>query len=368
MTNANKKLDSDITLGGEPLSAVAGDADEAQVIGYLATYTIGDALIPRQWLVQRADELGIPEYIIPSEPRSHVAYSRGIKRLEGKKSERQRRVMGYDAEIQFYNPEEAERYLQMVELKVYFPESETNTEGGETVNHTLGFFDYDKDTGSVRSVQKLKQPGPDASESEQQRYQALKPIWDELVGEFTDPTEGWFEKMKQYHTGQDLRNSIRSVINDHTNTVIPLRSAGAVYFFPAQLGDQLEAWATLLSEINDEFKTGGKEAQLRTARMINEDAEVEWVEEQVREEMSKAVDDLLEEAWQALDDEEDTAEEIATEVLNNITDTMATAEQYNSLLEAQLSVEEILENRQAKLSDEDKQDIVERVLSADGQS
>lgn len=361
MTDGSKNLDSNITLGKQNLSGVVGD-DEPEVIGYAAMYTIGDALIPRQWLLQRADELGIPEYILPGEPRPHVAYSRGVKRLLDKRAVREREVDGFQAELQMYNPDDANRYLQMVELRVYFPESETNTEGGETVHHTLGFFDYDKETKSVRAVQKLKKPGHDADEKQRQRYQKLKPIWDDIVERMKDPEEGWFHKMKRHHTGQDLRNSVRSVINDYTNTVVPLRSGGAVYFFPTQLADQLEAWNTLLTDINEQFKTGGKNSEMRTIPMVDGEQEMEWVEQRVRETLDKKVDDLLAEAFEALDDEEETAETIAQEVMENISDSVETAEQYNGLLQAQLSVEEILEQRRANISDDKKEEIVERVL------
>jgi hypothetical protein len=360
MTDGNKRLDSDITLGKKNLSGVVGN-DNPEVIGYAAMYTIGDALIPRQWLLERAEDLGIPEYILPGEPRPHVAYSRGVKRLLTERDVRERTVDGFQAELSMYNPDDANRYLQMVELRVYFPEEETNTEGGETVHHTLGFFDYDKETRGVRAVQKLKEPGSNADAKAQQRYDTLKPIWDEIVKTMKGD-DGWFRKMKHHHTGQDLRNSIRSVINDHTNSVVPLRSGGAVYFFPAELSDQLEAWSTLLSDINEKFKMGGKTSEMRTITMVDGDSEMEWVEQRVRETLQSNVDDLLQEAFETLEDEEETAEEIATTVLENLSDSAETAEQYNSLLQAQLSVEEVLEQRRANISDDKKQEIVDRVL------
>lgn len=358
----NERLDSDIDLGTKKLSGiVGGDTEDAEVLGYATIYTVGDAVIPRDWLLMRMDELGLPDYMAPPEPRPSSAYKRAARRLlddsgvESAESNLED-FTDRDVEIELDNPEDADTYLRNVELQEFIGSEESGTEGGEYLHHHIGFITYDRDAKSPRYVSKVDSVDLEKSDLGQDTVENL---WEIIVGRFRFLND----QMATHNLGDDILNhTLYKLTHSWTNTVVSLRDGGAVYFVPADLSDTVEALSDLLADINREYKEGGKRMALDTIPMVDDEQHREWIQQRVETMMEGAVDDLLDAAFEEFEDEDSTAEEIVRSIMNSMGDTVETAEQYNSLLQAEMSVEEILEEKKQELKDEKRQDIVERVL------
>lgn len=348
-----KRLDSNIELDTQPLATLAGADGEApeqvEVLGYATVSTIGDAVIPRDWLLQRADELGLPEYLMPSEPRPSSAYKRAVRRLLSDGMDKQY-VDGREVHLEMRNPDHADPNVRIIEAAVHFPQTETGTEGGEFSHHTLGLLDYDAEVQDFRAVEKL--------ESGSQQYDKLSPLWKQV----TNRMDELFEEMATHNLGDDVRDQTLYYLRTrYTNTAVSLRDGGGVYFFPVELADTIEALATLLEDINREFKTGGRRMGLHTMPVFDQEAQREWIEERVETELEERVDSVIEAAFDSLEDGE-TAADIAQEAVGELEDQFETAEQYNGLLEAELSVEQALQQRMGEVKDEQKEELIEKIL------
>lgn len=348
MSVPNKKLDSNITLEGEPLGALVGDdVEEYEVLGYGVVTTIGDAVIPRDWLMQRADELDIPEWLLPGEPRPSSAYKRAVNRLVSAVGDKYW-IDGREVTLQLRNPERAGPNVRHVLASIHYPQEETGDEGGRYEHYQLGMLDYNHDTQRFVAVRRLEADAPYLDE--------LNSLWSNVVEEMAS----LFEEMQECNLGEDIRDkTLYRMRKRHTSTVISLRDGGGLYFFPVQFSDLLESMSTLLTEIDVHYKEGGRRMSLRTMPIF--DSEADWIEERVEMELQQRVDNVLDSAFDDFD-EGQAASEVVRTVVGDLDEAFDTAEQYNSLLEAELNVEEYLEQLKADIAEQSKQDIIERVL------
>lgn len=354
----DKRLDQDIDAERERLSdEVDGDPNDVEILGYATMYTVGDVLVPRDWLVNRARDLGIPDYVTPSEPRPSSAYKRAMGRLiedtNGDGSERrhivaprlddpeQMRAHKVDLSVK-----EGDGKVRHLYVEVFFPEEESKQEGGKWDKHHLGQFDYNADAQRPTAIK----------DDDLDEGQLLFPLWEE----FRERAYDLFDMMKVHYNGHDVRQMMYYSTRDYTNSVVKLRRS--VYLFPAGLSEFVKNMQTLYDEINTEFKTKGDPVAVRTIPVLNTDDKKEWVEHAVQQAMTETVDKALEEAWEQFADDS-TADEVVKTIKENLLDGEETAEVYNSLLEAQLDVEEMLKERREELANEDREDIVDRVLS-----
>lgn len=358
-------IDSGMTVQRRDLSAVLGadDTEDAEVLGRAMTYTTGEVLVPRDWLLDRCDDLDVPEQIVPSQPTPHSAYKRAQARLvtsntqNGYKRTDRRFV---DIPGQDGGPFRVELELKSgsgynvnhLRADVFFPADVVGEEGGRWDTHQLGTFNYDKDTQSTVAT---KADGcPDA----------LADLWDEMQAR----AKRLHDDMREHHTGDDLRHMVylEMILNSPEGwpDIIPLNDRGGLYFIPeGPLVDVIESMATIYREAR-QFKDGGAEMAINTLEVMDSDDKREWVRQSVEKSLEKMVDDVLDEAWEALD-EGDTAQEVVDTIVDRVEGEGGTqAEQYNNLLQAQLDVEAMLKQRATATDDADKEEIIENAMDA----
>lgn len=348
MSTNNDDFDSGIEINRKKLSGVLGeDLEDAEVLGRAMMFTVGDVLVPHDWLVERCEELNIPTGIIPEEVWPSSAYKRAMARLLDHAGAHRLRAGGRRVELDLRRGDGNVRHLY---ASVFFSEEETEEEGGKYVTHKMGYFDYDGDTQSLNH------------HFDEDCPPALEDTWKRIVG----MAQGLKSKMEDHHTGEDIRLMLYYLRTRETDdlSIISLRDGGAVYFVPeGRLSEIVDRLAQLFHEIDVMYKKGGETMAIHTLEVIDTEEKREWVRGRVEKAMEDMVDDVIDEAFEALDDDEDsTADEIARSITNGLGGTETAADQYNQLLEAKLAVKEILKERAEGLDDEKKKEAIETVL------
>lgn len=344
----------EVTQGGtdtgiqrRSLSGVLGaeDDEELEVLGRAMMYTVGEVQVPRDWLLQRCRDLGIPERLVPGEPSPYSAYTRAMSRLVSSKQSH-KKVQGRRVEITLHNSDGHVKHLQ---ADVHFSQEEVGEAGGRWEHHDLGHFDYDADAQRLRSQKNDSIPD------------ALVEVWEG----FQARARHLFQEMQNSHTGDDIRHMVylEMILNSPPDwpDIIKLRDGGSVYFVPeGPLTDVLESMATLFSEIGQKFKEGGKEVEIRTLEVVDSEDKRDWIESRVEAELDGLAEDVIDEAFEALDENEDW-DEIVDNALEQIDAGDDMAQRYNQLLQAGLDLESKLEARKEELKG-DKEELVEGIV------
>lgn len=130
------------------------------------------------------------------------------------------------------------------------------------------------------------------------------------------------------------------------------------------LTDTVESIQDLYSAIDENWREDGSPVSIRLIEIIDNQNRREWVQNRVEKSLEKMVDDVVEEAFDMLtdDNDESTASEIVREVMDELDAAVETADQYNSLLQAEFKVEELLEEH-AESVGKDKEELVEQVMA-----
>lgn len=348
------KLDSDIDVEVEKLSNQYGSDFEGEVLGYGMMYSTGadfNCLVPRDWLLETVDELDIPEKLVPSETTPYYAYTRTIKRFkEDWDKERELFLMRKDDKGK-------SKHRVVVDLKkgdgsnvyhfsadVLYSEDETGIQGGLWESKELGYVIYDSEQERLKahSRESLEEGGE------------LEELWVSIAQTAAD----WHHEMKNVHHSTDIRDMVYKSVSTYSDTVIKLKRG--VYLFPAGMGDFLDSMAEFYRRINDRFKTTGEPMALRTFEVLNTEEKQEWVETRVRQSLEESLDDLLEKAFESIEEGE-ASSDVVESVIDNLDETDHTAETYSSLLQAEISVESLLEEKKSEVED-DREEIVEGVI------
>lgn len=355
---------SNITVERRELTAAigAGEDEDLELLGRAMIYGVGEVLVPRDWLLQRCRDLDVPERIVPTEPRPHSAYKRAQSRLVTSNTQngKTRTDVRYASFPGFQEPfrveldsKDGNGNVNHLTADVFFPAEVTGEEGGKWVHHDLGHFNYDTETQSTVAVKHDDCP------------EALEDLWAEMEKRARD----LHQRMMEHHTGDDLRHMIylEMILNSPPDwpSLIPLRDAGAVYFVPeGDLTEVLESLATIFSEVNTQFKQGGKDVEIRTLEIVDTDEKREWIEGRVEQSLEKLVDDVIDDAFEALEDGDDTVDDIVETVAEQLGEGGDTAAQYNGLLQAKLDVEAMMANRAQEVEDDEKEELIENAMEA----
>lgn len=351
MTDDNDKLDSNIQIGTSDLTAALGasDDEDLELLGRGMMYTVGDVVVPREWLLEQADELDIPERLLPTETTPHSAFKRAMDYLTRD---------GYDARAV-----DAGGTTVRVEFRVKKTDGKTRhliadahfgdvaEDGGVWRHYDLGAFHYDVEAQGM------------VARKDEDCPVILNERWEKFVGR----AHNLFRQMEQSHTGNDIRNIAYSLRYKWTDSILPLRDAGAVYFVPeGELTEIVNSIATLYDRINEEFKEDGKDVEIRTFEVVDTDDKREWVRHRVEKNLESVVDSAFEDAFDALKNDEETVDEIVEVVAGELDAATNTADNYNDLLQSRLSVERVLTDKLDAVDDNDKEDIIQRVLNDNG--
>ncbi|PHQ43907.1 hypothetical protein Z052_01855 [Halorubrum sp. C191] len=350
------QLDSGIDAEKAKLADLTGDQDH-EVIGYGVTYVVGaewSALTPRDWLMDQMEDIGLPDDIAPPQPTPRKAYSRTIEHmtkhwLDDYFVEAPRADNGVEEEHRVtVDIKEGEgRRWHHVRGEVFFDEEESGTEGGEWRQFHLGDIFYDDESNRL-----IARADDDLSEDDY-----LAPVWKDV----SEGARNLHKEFQHTHTATDMRDMIYRVVRRYTQNVIKLQRS--VYLFPAAMIDFVEDLAELFDRINESYKERGEPMAIRTFEILDTPDKQAWVEAAVTQTLEKAVDDIVEEALDAFDEGEAAAEAVDAIKADINAEASETAEIYNGLLDAEISIEDALERQKEQLSDDEKTEIVDDVIA-----
>lgn len=347
--------DSQVTIGPKPLASVShGEEDNAEeFLGYITFSTTGDALVPREWLQEQWDALGLPDYLFPSKTSRWQAYRRTMRRLLEDPEQRvyEASVEGY--ERTFTNQFELEKSNEMgsnvfiLYSKTFYPEELIGEDGGDWRRQRIGYFDfYRGEDGDM--------PGQMIFRCPEDRKQG---VHYERAKELRGYASGLFQKMQNHHNQSDLQNIIDDM-RDRTDS-IPIRRA--VHFVPSHHSDLVEGVAKLWRGI-DQFKDDGEKVRIETTPVVNLASQREMIADRVQEKVRELVEDIVDETMEKYAEEaETTADQTAREILNRLSETHNISTTYNQLLQMKISVQDILKEQQEELGEE-QEEIINQVL------
>lgn len=314
------------SVGGKEIQAVTDNEDVDSILGWVAFYTIGPAYsIPRDWLEEKASDLGIPPEMLPSETSPKRAFTRACNRVTN--------------ETHGVVPEGVEADTSRNDYSTFDLEVTDRREDGEVHTEVIGQLIYDE-----QSVY---------TQAKTQNHEYL-----DFYQRYASAFKSEFEEMENSNLGKDIRNSVREFATDHS-TSVRMRDAGAVYFVPAHYNELMTAWQNLIAAIN-QHKDRGHPASLDTVEVIDSPAKREMVENKVRRNLSNAVEGIVEEALEELD-EDQAANEVVSNLADDLDDVENFAVEHNTLLNADISVRKSLEEWKERV-ESDKEQLVEKMV------
>lgn len=361
------KVDSDVAVDGASIKAITdGEQEEdVSIIGHIISYTIGsDFVVPRDWLKDRMEGLGLvieapggeTELMIPPKVTPKRAFNRTRDRIVDEISathpdfhgEGKREIE--DRMTQFAS-KKATNDQWHITAESYFTADELNRaadgepyDDGEFRQTTLLVARYDKEHEALTVTPKV---------SEQD---SLWPSYEV----FEEKAYSMFEEMQYSHIGRDIQKMFNRFVNHWTDT-IKVRDGGAVYFVPAGYDAEVRALKTLIEEINDTYKTRGRDCEVLRISVTDSDEERRQVKRKVRDHLEDQVETALDATFDALAEDDNLPEDVAGDLQDRLKDLDSFADDYNALLSAKLSAQKVLRDKLREL-DGQREEIVEQVL------
>ena len=353
MAATKPKLDSGIDPEKKQLAEVTGQQD-TEVLGIGMTYVVGadwSVIVPRDWLIAQIEDIGLPEMLVPSKPRASTAYNRTASLLDDNILDE------YRVDLDRLDSGATEAHRVTVELRegggsrthhvrasVFRDEAETGTEDGEWRTHDLGRMRYDATGKTIEVDPRVTEVDP------------LYGVWQSVANE----ARSTFDRMTRSHIASDIRQMIYDVVKRHTEHTIKLQRT--TYLFPPGMAGLIDDLAELFSRIDDIHKRNGDPIAIRTFELLDTEDKREWVEVRVRQRLEESIDDIVDKAFDRLDGGE-TAATVVRDIRSELNDGVAeTAELYNALLDAEISLEEQLERQKQQVADEAATEVIDDVL------
>lgn len=353
-TRDSTMTDSNVQIGPKSLGAVEqGEEDDAsEFLGYLTFSTTGDVLVPREWLSEEWNRIGLPDYLFPDEISRWSAYRRTMRRLLDDPEQRVYHANIEEYEQKFANQFELEKSADMgsnvfiLYSKTFFPEELIGEEGGDWRRQRIGYFDFLRpEDGNM--------PGQLVFNTDMEQrgvhYEQAK----ELRGYASD----LFQTMQTHHNQSDLQKVI-DTMRDRTNSVGIRR---AVHFVGSHHSEVVEGLSELWAELN-RFKEDGESVRIETTPVVNLESQREMIADRVHEQVRDMVDSIVDETMEKFMGEADTtAEETARQILEQLEESQNMSYTYNELLNLRLSVKDILKEQQEEMGEE-QEEIIEQVI------
>jgi len=367
------RLDSDFDIDGDQLTAVVdmddgegGEGADVPAIGYTMIYTIGEMVVPREWLMGRMEDLGLPvwcpgmegekEYMLPPKVTPKRAFTRTRKYLIDSANEHQQ-IGGRPVE---FETRKGDTNTFHVLANAFFEgDIDGIDDDGEWRQVTIGVCRYNKEHGAMTVDAKVDDDDP------------LHSAWMNLK----DAALEMFIEMQESHIGKDVQKMMFKYVNHWTDSV-KFREGGAVYFVPAKHEASLLALKTLITDINngvtdegEKFKDTGKNCEIQRIPVVNNGEMRQAVEDRARAHVENEVSSALPAAFESYEDQLENNEEVLidgiVEVLEEqLVETDDFATEYNALLDAELDVRDAVESwMEGRRLGEAKQNIVEEALA-----
>lgn len=229
----------------QTLQGIVGDtdADDLDVFGYELVYTTGEFTIDRDALLTKCEELGIPEWMTPSQARPHNAFTYAVDDLlEGREmvfwpeEPTEHNVEGEDYNrVRFDLKRNGSNYEWTVGAEMFIPEHMTTSENGEWKaieneegQQGLGVIEYENPDEGDPYVRFSDYVSEDSH---------LAPIWyaehgsQPLQGGLKQRMKALFRKhWQEWNRGKDVNNMTYYLTTQWTDS---LKLRDSCYFVPA---------------------------------------------------------------------------------------------------------------------------------------
>lgn len=326
-------IDGTTMVGGTDIEAVTGD-DDREILGWIVPFTIGnDFVVPRDWLENRASDLGLSPRLLPSDVSDKRAFTRAGNRVDDRMVAAMEK--GENVEINL----EKVKYKRIFHVEVHDRRDEERFDG-----ELIGVIRFDTEHGEPDY-----QPRVDPSHE-------MYETWEEYRYEFEEE----YQLMRNSNLGEDIRHMIVKFFRSRSRSV-KFRAGGGVYFAPVASEAVVKSLDQLVTEIDREHKKSGFPCELDTIEVADSDEKRSMVEEKVRRNLEQQVSDLVEDAIDELADEDVFVDELIGDLESELDDVEGFANQYNALLDAEMTVREYLEEWRDTVTGE-AEEMVEGVL------
>lgn len=375
-------VESDVSVGGATIKAITDGEQEGEVsiVGHLAAATIGaEFTLPVDWTEERMEELGLymsvpgeRRLMAPPEPTPKSAFTRTrdllFKELatdnprirpNGERAGRYPRIGpsgDYDATIEIdgrsmgLESKKATNDEWYVTAEAYFTAEELEAledeefEDGDFRQATVSIFRYNKEKEGIHVVPKV---------GEEENLREVH----EIVAEAGVKL---FSDLQESYIGRDIQKMWSRYTSFWTDS-IKVRDGGGVYFVPAGYDDSIRGLKILIEEIDERWKTRGKDCELLRIAVTDSEEERKQIKAQAEKRLEKSVESALDEAFSKLSDDDAMVEELGEQLRDDLKDLESFAGDYNALLKAQMSAQQVVRERLSDLSGA-KEEIVKEAL------
>jgi hypothetical protein len=391
MTDEAPKTERKLNRDGDKQSlrgVVGDDVDDLDIFGYEVIYTTGEFIIDRDALLEKADEVGIPEWMLPSKTSPHHAFGYATDDLLDGREE----VEVEGQRVQYALAKNDSRYSYSVDARVFFPPEMTSSDDGVWREQNLGVIRYENPDEGEPRVRFVDRIDPD---------KALAPYWGigEVDGEETTDglsnyrsreqalkegslrarMEALFERHKESHRGKDVNNMTYYLVDQWTDSI---RLRDACYFVPANhtyhydgevhgIETLIDAFSELYDWLNEtaEKPRYAQQTEMNVVEIMDTDRQRDMVERKVQRRLEGMAETMASDIISDLQDDDTMASEVAEEVTDTLDNLRAVAGEYDDLLDggkkADLKTEQAVKRAvQSSLSslEGEETELVEAVL------
>ena len=351
----NRDIKDLVTAEGVPLDAVSDAGDNPNVLGFGMMATTGELVVSREWLEEQWEKHNLPEEILPSETWASSAYKRAMFHLLDSGRDETSVNTSAGRQMVSLDVKDGSGNERHVLANVWFSDDHPNAdaldieEGGEWRQTTLGTSNYDAESQQPILTQRIDDEHP------------LAEVWEDLESR----ARSLFDEHLVSHNGDDMRDVLYDFTRYESKS-IPLRDGGAVYFVPADDLDTIESLRQVWDEMDERFKLRGRKTEIQTIPVISDTDRKALIEQRatkvVRDEIDRVLEDAFDELATAPGEEQTPEDEIVSEIEDALGEHANTAEVYNSLADARISVREVLEDFAQDVSSEARQDLIQATL------
>ena len=328
------------------------DPEDVDVFGFEVIYTTGEFTVPREQLLAKIDDVGLPEWMAPGQVQPHRAFGRMTNELEADGQEERQ----YKGERIKYDMEPGEtQYEQHVMAKVWHDTDNANANAGKWVPHELGVIKYSSDYNDwksyLRFIDRIDKGSP------------LADLWYDAI---KVAARKRFERHREMHNGSDVNNMTYYLCRNWTDSV---KLRNSCYFVPGSYEDieqYIDGFRQLYDWINSNHKQAGQTTELFAIEIVDSERQRDMVERKVRDEIETEVDTVFDEILSEVQDGA-AADEIAEEVVDDVFEIESLAERHSATLETELSVKRAMDTVLEEMEAE-KETLVSKVLDNAGVS
>lgn len=325
---------------------VVEEFEGTKVFGYMLMYTTGTRLlVPREKLLEKMEELGIPTWMAPRAVKPYRAFPRACDALLEDGYNELKTEGKYEVNLSV--EKNGSRYKKMLVASKQIPDDESETDDSDLEHINVARINYDKENKEIVTT-----VHPDAEGD------ILEDIWEAT---YKPRLQEKFEKRQLQHNGKDLNEVISSFVTNWSDST---RIRDACYFVPAfyrGLQDTLSAFDELYTWLDENYKKKGQKTEIHYLGVTDNEQHKGMVESAIEDEIEGRISDLFDEIIEEMVEKDDLAEDIAETVVDETGEMENLAERYSRISSTQINIKKMMKDYLSDLENE-KKSVVSEVL------